>query len=311
MPSMPPMWGRRGARALCAGAAVLLAWCVGPVPGASADADDRRGAGADGRWSLSPSSGTGSRPARDGGRPSFYLEGAPGAVLRDTLSLTNPGSEPRTVTLRGAGPDGTGTWLAFAERAVTVPARTRADVPFTATVPQGAAPGDHLGTVVARGGGRDERVPVRLRVSGPVLAALTVERVRVDAATGRIAYDLVNRGNTVLEPRVAVRADGVFGELLDRKARKLPLRLAPGRRVSLTEPWESAPALDSVDVRLTVTAAGGVRERGTASAWLVPWPAVAGGAVGTVALAAGGVVAVRRRRRAEVLGERQVGGGPR
>ncbi len=283
---------------VCAGAVVLLGWCVGPVPGAGA-------AGSADAWSVAPSAGAGAgaRAAGGGGRPCFYLEGTPGAVLKDTVAVTNPGTGPRTVTLRGAGPGGTGKWLAFTEREVTVPPRTRAEVPFTATVPRDAAPGDHLGEVVARGGGRDERVPVRLRVSGPALAALTVERVRVDAAAGRISYDLVNRGNTVLEPRIAVRAEGLFGELLDRKARKLPLQLAPGRRVSLTEPWGSVPALDSVDVRLTVTAAGGVRERGDASARLVPWPAVGGGAAGALALTAGGVVAVRRRRRAEASGE--------
>lgn len=306
---MPSRWGTRGARALCVGAAVLLV-CAGGPAGAVEDGParaggDRAARAADGAaaWSVAPSAGAGSRSARDGGRPYFYAEGDPGAVLQDTVSVTNPGDRPRTVTLRGAGPAGTGKWLAFAKREVTVPPRTRADVPFTVTVPSGATPGDHLGEVVARGGGRDERVALRLRVSGPALSALTVERVRVDAGAGRISYDLVNRGNTVLEPRVAVRAEGVFGELLDRRARKLPLELAPGRRVSLTEPWGGVPAFDSVDVKLTVTAGGGVRELGAASAWIVPWSSVAGGGA-LVLVVAGGFVAVRRRRRVEASRER-------
>ncbi|GHC62538.1 hypothetical protein GCM10010349_33000 [Streptomyces flavofungini] len=299
---------------------LLASWCAGPVPGAraadaggsvcSADAGGpvrsadgggaARAADSGGAWSIAPSAGSGSRPARHDGRPCFYAEGAPGAVLQDTLSVTNPGAAPRTVTLRGAGPAGTGKWLAFARRAVTVPPRTRAEVPFTVTVPSGAAPGDHLGEVVARGGGRDARVAVRLRVSGPALAALTVERVRLDAGAGRISYDLVNRGTTVLAPKVVVRADGMFGELLDRRARQVPRALAPGRRVSLSEPWDAVPALDSVDVRLTVTAAGGVAERASASAWIVPWPAVVGSALGGASVLVGGLVVVRRRRRAEV-----------
>lgn len=315
MPLMPSTWSARGARALCAGAVVLLAsWCAAPVPGARAadaggSARSADGGGATravdsgGDWSVAPSAGSGSRPARHDGRPCFYAEGAPGAVLQDTLSVTNPGAAPRTVTLRGAGPAGTGKWLAFAKRAVTVPPRTRAEVPFTVTVPPGAAPGDHLGEVVARGGGRDARVAVRLRVSGPVLAALTVERVRVDAGAGRISYDLVNRGTTVLAPKVVVRADGMFGELLDRRARQVPRELAPGRRVSLSEPWDAVPVLDSVDVRLTVTAAGGVAERATVSAWIVPWPAVVGSVLGGASVLAGGFVVVRRRRRAEVPGD--------
>ncbi|MER5298169.1 hypothetical protein ABT039_01765 [Streptomyces lasiicapitis] len=308
---MPSTWGTRARRALCVGAAALLAWCAaGPAvavdDGAAraADSGPTRAVDDGPTWSVAPSAGAGSRSARDGGRPYFYAEGEPGAVLEDTVSVTNPGARPRTVTLRGAGPSGTGKWLAFAKREVTVPPRTRADVPFTVTVPSGAAPGDHLGEVVARGGGHDERVALRLRVSGPTLSALTVERVRVDAGAGRISYDLVNRGNTVLEPRVAVRAEGVFGELLDRGARKLPLELAPGRRVSLTEPWGGMPALDAVDVKLTVTAGGGVREVGVGSARLVPWPVVSGAVAGVVAVVVGGFVAVRRRRRVEASSER-------
>lgn len=305
MPLKPSTWSTRGTRALCAGAAVLLAsWCAGPVQGARADDAGGPARSADApAWSIAPSAGSGSRPARSEGRPYFYAEGGPGAVLRDTLSVTNPGSAPRTVTLRGAGPAGTGKWLTFARRQLTVPPRTRAEVPFTVTVPSGAAPGDRFGEVVARGGGRDARVAVRLRVSGPALAALTVERVRVDAGARRISYDLVNRGTTVLAPKVVVRADGMFGELLDRRARAVPRELAPGRRVSLSEPWDEVPALDSVDVRLTVTAAGGVAERASASAWIVPWPAVVGSAAGGAAVLVGGFVWVRRRRRAEVCGD--------
>ncbi|WP_192918134.1 hypothetical protein [Streptomyces spectabilis] len=262
----------RATRAL--GAAVVLLAC-GAAPLAHA---------ADDGLSLAPAGS---------GRPSLYAEGAPGAVLEDTVSVTNRSAEPRTVTLRGAGPGGMEKWFAFARRKVTVPPRTRADVPFTVAVPEGAAPGDRSGAVVARGGGKDARVPLRLRVDGPALAALTVERVRLDADAGRITYELVNRGNTVLAPRVAVRADGVLGELLDRAPHRAAARVAPGSRVALSEPWSGVPSFDVVDVRLTVTAAGGVRAEGSASARLVPWPAVAAAGAGAVAAGVAGWFAVR------------------
>ncbi|MER6122683.1 hypothetical protein ABT173_08315 [Streptomyces sp. NPDC001795] len=177
---------------------------------------------------------------------------------------------------------------------VTVPARTRADVPFTVTVPAGAAPGDHPGAIVASAGGRSSAVRVQLRVSGPMLSALTVEHVAVRG--GRISYELVNRGTTVLTPRLAVRADGLFDRVLDRAPRTLPLELLPSRRVRLTEPWPQHPALDAVDVRLTVTAAGGAQGSGSASVRFVPWGAVAGTGAGLLAAVGAGVV-VRRRRR--------------
>ncbi|MER5944883.1 hypothetical protein ABT127_02335 [Streptomyces sp. NPDC001904] len=266
--------------------AALLVWGGTAAPAAMA---------AQPRWTIAPSAGGGTRPAADDGRPYIYAEGTPGTVLEDKVAVTNPTTEPLRVTLRGADADNsadgaldlrekaedTGAWITFAERSVRIPARTRAEVPFTVTVPAGATPGDHPGAIVASGGGRDAGVSVRLRVAGPTLAALTVEHVRVKDGDS-IAYDVVNRGNTTLTPRLTVRADGVLGTVLDRRARTLPVELLPGRRVTLTEPWPGAPALDSVDVKVTVTAGGGAADSATTTARFVPW-GVLGGALAVLA----------------------------
>ncbi|WP_433450814.1 hypothetical protein ACQPXS_20585 [Streptomyces sp. CA-142005] len=250
---------------LSARAALTLVLCLLAAPGAFATPAE---------WSLAPAGG---------GRPSFYAEGSAGTVLQDTVVVTNPGRAPVVVRLSG-----TGLRTVFAGEAgngIRVPARTRAEVPFTMTVPAGAAPGDRSGAVVARDTrGRTATVPVRLRVGGPALAALTVEHLAVHA--DRITYELVNRGTTVLAPRLAVRADGVLGRVLDRAPRTLPVHLRPGARVKLTEPWPDRPALDAVDVRLTVTAPGGAHDTATTSARFVPWPTVAGVALFAVAVAA-------------------------
>ncbi|WP_246101235.1 hypothetical protein [Streptomyces cyaneus] len=255
------------ARVLCLS---LLALLVAAAPTATA---------AEG-WSVAPSGG---------GRPSFYAEGEAGALLQDTVSLTNPGREPVTVRLHG-----TGVPIAFAESRVRIPARTRAEVPFTVTVGAGTAPGDRSAGIIARDtDGRTQTVPLRLRVTGPELSALTVEHVAVRAEG--ITYELVNRGTTALAPTLAVRADGVLGRLLDRAPRPLPVDLPPGSRTELTEPWPDRPALDAVDVRLTVTAAGGASDTAQTSVRFVPWGGVAGvaGALAT----AGALFAVRHRRR--------------
>lgn len=226
-------------------------------------------------------------PATAEGRPYLYLEGAPGTVLEDTLSLTNPGRRPLTLRLRATAP-----WVTFAANPVTVPPRTRADVPFSVTVPPDAPPGDHAGALLA---GNEVSMPVRLRVGGPRLAALTVEDVRI--TDGTIRYALVNRGNTVLAPRLAVRAEGLFGEVLRRAERPLRLELRPGRRVELTEPWpgRDRPALDRVTVRLDATAADGARAGASATRTFGTWWAAA--VPVTAALAAGTVTWVRRRGR--------------
>lgn len=274
-------------------AVLLCALATTPVAAAATGPASHPGGAA---WTARPAAGG----SGTGGRPYFYLEGPPGTVLQDRLSVTNPGRSPLTVRLSGAdgaggkGTTGTGRWLRTAATEVTVPARTRADVPFTLTVPAGATPGDHSGAIVVRGGDRSVDVRVRLRVGGPTLAALTVEDVTVSGRA--IHYTLVNRGNTVLAPRIAVRADGVFGTLLRREARTLPVRVRPGERVGLTEPWRDAPALDSATVRLRVTAAGGAHGEATSRAVFVPWAAPAAGALLVLAAAGAGGYALRRRR---------------
>lgn len=248
-------------RVLCLSLLLLLA-----VPPAATAAE---------RWSLAPSGG---------GRPSFYGEGPAGTVLEDTVSVTNRSGVPVTVRLRATG-------VTFADGTVRVPARTRADVPFTVTVPTA----DRTVEIVARDTDGDERrVRVQLRVTVPKLSALTLEHVRVSG--DRIEYELVNRGTTLLTPKLTVQADGVLGRVLDRAPRGLTVDLPPGSRTKLNEPWPDRPALDAVDVRLTVTAADGVSDTAEVSARFVPWGAVAGGAGATVAVGAFFVVRHRRCR---------------
>lgn len=255
-------------------ATAALAWTATTTPAAAAPPP----------WKITPASGNTPRPY-------IYAEGTPGTVLEDKVAVTNPTTRPLTVTLRGAK-EAAG-WLRFADASVRIPARTRAEIPFTVSVPEGAVPGDHPAAVVARAAGREAGVSVHLRVGGRPLSALTVERVRVVGGDA-IRYDVVNRGNTTLSPRLSVRADGLLGTSLARGPKALPLTLAPGRRVTLTEPWQDAPALDDVDVKVTVTAAGGAGDSATATARFVPW-----GALGGVAalLAGGGAAAYAYRRR--------------
>ncbi|WP_405838868.1 hypothetical protein OG528_14555 [Streptomyces platensis] len=288
--------------AILATAAVLL------CPAAAA-ARPAAAPGATPGWSAAPAPADGAAPsARD--RPYFYLAGAPGTVMNDRVSLRNPGGRAVTIRLRGSG-----GWLAFAAKEVTVPPRTRATVPFTVTVPPDAAPGEHSAALVATAGGTGrgaagrDTVPVHLRVTGPALAALTVENVAVRGRGGAavIRYTLVNRGNTVLTPRLAVRADGLFGPVLRRAARTLPDRLAPGQSADLTETWADPPGLDAVKVRLTVTADGGAHGSATASYSALPWGVVAGPVF--LLAGVGGLVVVRRRRRAKGTGEGR-GGEP-
>ncbi|MFE9846910.1 COG1470 family protein [Streptomyces goshikiensis] len=269
-------------------------------------------------WRAEPVSGS----AGSSVRPYFYLAGPPGTVLEDRLALVNTTGQEHTVTLRGADAHNTaggalavrparestdaGSWISFGSgTTVKLPPRTRAVVPFTVTVPPASPPGDHPAAVVATEAGREAGVRVHLRVSGPALAALTVEDVAVRGrGAGRVvSYTLVNRGNVTLAPRLAIRAEGRFGEVAGRAPRAVPVELLPGRRVALTEPWPGAPVLDRVELTLTVTAPGGARATAAASVWCLPWGIT--GRTGAGLLALGGATAaalvlvrIRRSRRA-------------
>ncbi|WP_280890016.1 DUF916 domain-containing protein [Streptomyces sp. LBL] len=211
---------------------------------------------------------------------------------------------------------GVGAWAKPARTRVTVPAHGEVAVPFTLRVPADAEPGDHPGALVAL----DERVDqgdgslalgvqravgarVYLRVGGPVLAAIAVEDVRVihsqplvpglgdSAAT--VSYTLHNTGNVTVDPKVELRAQGLFGRtLLARDLPKVPAELLPGQRVRLSEPWRGAPQLDWGDVTLTASAQN-TRESASASFFALPWLVVA---VLAVALVVGVVLLVRARR---------------
>ncbi|WP_258024253.1 DUF916 domain-containing protein [Streptomyces bambusae] len=223
-----------------------------------------------------------------------------------------------------AKPSGVGTWVtlpAEAAQVVTVPAKGRKDLPFTVRVPQDAVPGDHVGGIVAlntevEGVQQEGKVKVGvkrsvgarlyLRVPGPLTPGLSVEDVRVDRrapalpwigdASATVSYALVNRGNVVIEPKVEIAAEGLFGRrVLDVPARELKLALLPGQRIELKQPWPDAPQSDRVSVRVSADAAAhpDLAAEGTAEFLAVPWPAL--GAL--LALAGAAAFRTVRRRR--------------
>lgn len=217
---------------------------------------------------------------------------------------------------------GVGAWATLDREQVTVPANSSVTVPYTLTVPEGAEPGDHPGAVIAL----DERVRpstgsvavgiqqavgarVYLRVGGPTMPALSVENVELThqqplvPGTGEssalISYTLHNRGNVTLNPKVALKAEGLFGrDLLNRELTKIPSELLPRQKIRLTERWSGAPRLEWGEVRLTASARD-VRESAGASFFALPWLVAV---VLAAALAGAGVWARLRRRRARVLG---------
>ncbi|MFI1352875.1 WxL protein peptidoglycan domain-containing protein [Streptomyces sp. NPDC020898] len=292
-----------------------------------------------GSWSVFPAASAVAQ------RPYFYLSADPGTTVEDRITVANKTDRPLTFRLYGADAyntvrdggfairtldekqRGVGAWARPAKSRVTVPAHKSVTVPFTLRVPEGAEPGDHVGALVAL----DERIDagdgslalgvrravgarVYLRVSGPAVSAIAVEKVRIShdqplvpgfgdsAAT--ISYTLHNTGNVTLDPRVELRAQGLFGRtLLARDLTELPSELLPGQRVRLSEPWRDAPQLDWGDITLTASAKD-TRESASVSFFALPWLmalvlAVFGAVATVLAIRAHRARSGRRGRRAD------------
>ncbi|MFE0511930.1 WxL protein peptidoglycan domain-containing protein [Streptomyces sp. NPDC058964] len=281
-----------------------------------------------GSWSVYPVS------SRVAARPYFYLSADPGQTITDKVVVANKTAKPLTFRLYAADAyntardggfavrtpkermRGVGAWARPARSRVTVPGHKKVTVPFTLRVPRDAEPGDHPGAIVAL----DERIEagsgslalgvqravgarVHLRVSGPVLPAISIENMHVTHhqplvpglgdSGATISYSLHNTGNVTLDPKVELRARGLFGRtLLARDLTRIPSELLPGQRVRLTEPWRDAPQLDWGDITLTASATG-TRESASASFLALPWLVVA---LAFAAGAVGGALLVRARR---------------
>jgi hypothetical protein len=171
---------------------------------------------------------------------------------------------------------------------------------------------------VALGVQRAVAARIYLRVGGPTVPAIAVEDVRVSHhqplvpglgdSGATISYTLRNTGNVTLNPKVELRATGLFGRtLLARDLSKIPGELLPGQRVHLSEPWKGAPQLDWGEVTLTASAKD-TRESAGASFFVLPWLMAA---VLLVVLVVGVVLLVRARQaRAGVSRRRPGAGGP-
>ncbi|MQS35434.1 WxL protein peptidoglycan domain-containing protein [Streptomyces katsurahamanus] len=304
--------------------ALLLALLTALAPAPAARAADN------GEWSVFPAA------SELGGRPYFYLSADPGRTIADRVTVANRTAAPLTFRLyaadayntardggfavrsRSERQRGVGRWITPERDRVTVPARGSVTVPYTLTVPEGAEPGDHAGALVAL----DERIGpakgrvamgvqravgarVYLRVNGPTVPAISVERLRITQSrplvpgTGEssalISYTLHNRGNVTLSPKVALKAEGLFGrDLLSRDLKRLPAELLPRQKIRLTERWAGSPQLDWGEVRLTASARD-TRETAGVSFLALPWLVAV--ALLTALLAAAVGLRFRRRRR--------------
>lgn len=220
-----------------------------------------------------------------------------------------------------------GTWVRIHARSVTVPARSRIDVPFLIEVPADARPGDHAGGIVAaivdqRRSINDQvvrfeqRVGARLylRLPGEITAGLAVEDLRVTYETSmnplnpglaRLTYTVRNVGNVRLGAQPTARVRDLAG-LHSREATGAPVnQILPGQVVTVVQDlpgvWpllrlRAEAGAQPLPPPEAAAAAAAATQPASHDFWAVPWPVLA------LVVAVTAAVVLRRRRRSRVEG---------
>ena len=190
-----------------------------------------------------------------------------------------------------------GAWIKMPVQQVKVARRTQVDVPITVQIPPNATPGDHVGGIVAlngavegttESGGIDVGIKravaarVYLRVSGPTTPALEVRGVTLDhdrgffpwtgTGKGTVSYTVKNTGNLRLSPESVIALSGFGGRELDTVETAAVVDLLPGQIAKLRADVSGITYADRVSVDVTLATPEGVRDVGSQTVWIVPWP---------------------------------------
>lgn len=239
---------------------------------------------------------------------------------------------------RGVALHGPGRWVTPAVGRITLAPGQRRRVAFTARVPRGTPPGEHLAGIAfqnvrpSRSGGRFAItqivrivIGIEVIVPGPAASQLDLEGASLGALGGTslpaVILRLRNSGRLLCTPTVSARLRGPEGALSAPVTRRLEAIL-PGDAIPYPLPWPTQLPAGSYrigasavgcgqPVRLQVAASLGEALGGgafapfaTNSRSTFPWAALAAACGGAAALSLALLLLVRRRerRRMEVAG---------
>ena len=290
------------------------------------------GAASNGLWSVFPTA-----PPGEQAQPYVTPELTPGTQSGGSVTIDNYTGEPLSVDMYAADAFNTaggglslrrqidpqvgiGRWLHLDRSHVVVAPRSATEVGYVIDTPDNAAPGDHVGGIVAeettgtpaRAGAVPitvlEAVGVRVyaRVRGPLHPRLSLSRLSVGIprplssqfggqVTAKVHLTVRDVGNTVVTPTVRVSMTNLLGRTGSKVKVALP-ELLPGS--SLTSTLLVPGVTPLVHLRTSVAAvATGARAGMTRQSWAIPWGLVALVALVALLVVLAMVVLLRRRRR--------------
>jgi hypothetical protein len=230
-------------------------------------------------WTLSPAVPEETPDA--GNRPnlSYFLD--PGAEVPDAVTVYNFGNVAENFQVYATDafndeqgnfaalkadeqPVDVGTWVTFAQSGVTVQPGQQVTIPITIKVPVDAAPGDHVGAILASsptiGTGEsgqvitlDRRTGTNLlvRVNGELKPELAVTNVDTSyhhsvnsfGGSATVSFRIENRGNIRLAGTPVISVGGPFGLLGETVTLPDISELLPGEDLNLTAELSGVPAL--------------------------------------------------------------------
>jgi hypothetical protein len=271
-------------------------------------------------WSVEPASAT----APDTRTIFSYQNIEPGSTITDHVAVFNRSSVAVAFLVYATDASGTsasgaltllpgnqrprdiGAWVTFPGHksglSVVIGADKGIIEPFTITVPLRATPGDHIGGMIAAVAVLHRTasgtavtltqriaVPMELRVTGKLVAALSVQSVSVGfhnpfnpfgGGSARVTYSVVNTGNVMLAGTQAVTITGPFGAKSTIRMHALPVIL-PGDSIQYSASSGGLYPAGSIGAHVTLTPgwpAGAthlpvalVSASGSSSAFEVPW----------------------------------------
>ncbi len=325
----------RTRRLITATALALLCGLTSPThaaaPPDTTAATDETSAGEAGAFAVQPSGEKG-----PGGRDFFIYTLPQGDRFGDRVAISNLSDTSATYAVyatdavntddgsfsllrEGEPPTDVGTWVELGATQYTLEPGEQVIIPFSITVPADAAPGDHVGAIVAQkiddpsatdgGIGVDVRVRIGariyVRVDGPISPSLSIESfaIQYDApglpfsgSTAKITYVLTNTGDVRLSPAADLAVAGLFGLGEHQLARRQIPELLPGGSITIAEVVNDLKPLGRITADLSVRA---VEESVVADAsitqWAIPWLMVGALGFAAVAIVVWRIVARRRR----------------
>lgn len=253
-------------------------------------------------WTIAPAIND---VTQGGSRPNLSYEVPPGTEFSDKVTLFNLGNAPLTFKVYATDafntsdgsfellqsdkkPTDIGSWVVLPQDTVSLTPKTQVTMPINIKVPVTAAPGDHVGGIIASSEaqsetadgkliGVDRRTAVNMyvRVAGPLSPKLTVKKLSAKyrpslnpfAGRTEVTFRIVNEGNVRTGGHHQVTVSAPLGLAKKQKGAVTAPELLPGQGADVRVAFKGVVASGIAVARVTLEPAPFGQAPVPTSAW--------------------------------------------